>query len=102
VWQWQDYVAKGGKSQPLNSAWGLANGAIVKARRGGVSARIGEGLNDEAIVPLPRDYRSNLLNKGTDSGKKEYNFYGDLSFPNITDPADAKTFLENLDALAKD
>ena len=35
----------------------LANGGIVKARRGGTLALIGEGGRDEAVIPLPKGKR---------------------------------------------
>lgn len=35
----------------------LAAGAIVKATRGGTMATIGEGRHDEAVIPLPSDWR---------------------------------------------
>lgn len=68
----------------------LGNGGIVHPTPGGTLVRLGERGQAEAVQPLPRDF----------SNGKTYNFYGDLSFPNITDPADAETFIKNLEALA--
>ena len=39
---------------------------------------------------------------GGEATVKQYNFYGDLSFPNITSPDDADDFISNLEALAGD
>lgn len=78
---------------------GAKYGAIIKRRMGGTAVRVGEGSNDEAIMPLPRDWDSR---RGGPGGETTNNFYGDLVFPNITDPADAKTFIDNLENLAKD
>jgi len=100
-WQWNDYVAKGGKAQALNSAWGLKEGGIALARKGPTLAAIGDGRYDEAVVPLPRGWRSGGL-IGTSEESKTIHFHGDLSFPNITDPDDAQKFLDNLDNLTKD
>ena len=71
-----------------------ARGAMVKGTRHGTALIAGENYNNEAIVPLDR------LN-GNKGGNKTYNFYGDLSFPNITDPADAEKFIKNLEILAE-
>jgi len=51
------------------------------------------------VVPLPKDWRAG---RGTSSEGKTVNFYGDLSFPNVKDGDDAKSFLDNLDNLTKD
>lgn len=98
IWQWQDYMARGGMNQSLTSPWGLKGGGIALARKGPVVA--GDGRYDEAVLPLPKDWRTNLF-KATASGRT-VNIYGDLSFPNITSGDDAETFLENLEILAKD
>jgi len=76
----------------------LARGGFVVPRTtGGSLFRIGEGLHDEAVQVMP-------LHGGATSGggdtNKEFNFYGDLSFPNITNPDDAERFISNLEALA--
>lgn len=75
----------------------LARGGFVVPRsNGGSLFRIGEGLNDEAVQVMP------LHSGGSDAsgvGETVNNFYGDLSFPNITDPDDAGRFIENLEAL---
>lgn len=97
VWQWQDYIAKGGMSQPLNSAWGLKDGAIIKGGRGGVNAKIGEGSGDELVTPLPSNWKTSGM-----GGDKTYHFYGDLSFPNITTGDDVELFLQNLDNVTED
>jgi TP901 family phage tail tape measure protein len=101
VWQWQDYIAKGGMNQAYNSTWGLAEGGIVKARQGGWQATIGEGGKDEAVIPLPRNWRTDAMqNRGGES--TTININGNLEFPNITDGSDAEEFVKNLVILAKD
>lgn len=70
----------------------LAEGALIRRKVGGTIVRVGEGLTDEAVVPLPNG-------AGDFDGKKEYHFHGDLNFPNITSGDDAKRFLDNLDSL---
>lgn len=80
----------------LSGGIGLKDGGIVKRSVGGTLARIGEGSSDEMVTPLPNNW------KPGDMGKREYHFHGDLSFPNITSPDDAKTFFDNLDNLSKD
>ena len=103
IWQFQDYMARGGMNQSYSSPWGLEEGGIVSRTQGGVKALLGEGRNDEAVVPLPRNWKSAGSGPfGESSGGDEINFYGDLSFPNITNPDDAHDFIENLKALAKD
>lgn len=79
---------------------GLANGAIIRRRAGGIMARIGEGSHDEAVTPLPRGWRG--MSPNTESNKTEIHIHGDLSFPNITSPDDAERFIENLEILARD
>lgn len=99
-WQFSDYIARGGMKQPLNSPWGLSGGGIVQATTGGVLALLGEGGQDEAVTPLPRNWRTDAFG-GTDSkGDTTINIYGSLEFPNITSGGDAKTFIDNLEDLA--
>jgi hypothetical protein len=72
----------------------LARGGFVVPRRpGGALLQMGEGLYNERVQVMPLDGRH-------DGGGDTYNFYGDLSFPNITKPDDADKFLSNLEALA--
>lgn len=73
----------------------LAKGGYINRKIGGTLVRVGEGRTDEAVVPLPNGM-SDL------KGGSTYNFYGDLSFPNITSGDDAKKFLDNLASLAED
>lgn len=105
----------------------LADGGIVRARMGGTLATIGEAGRDEAVIPLPSNWRE-MFNSASQqaavvqrvatmtvqtlivSGSVQtesltptqhvenntYNFYGDLSFPNVRDGGDAETFLRNL------
>jgi hypothetical protein len=68
---------------------GLMNGGIVLPRPGGTLVRLGEGSGAEMVQPLRHD--------GTYGESTVNNFYGDLSFPNITKPSDAKKFLTNLE-----
>ncbi len=78
----------------------MAKGAIVKARSGGTTfaATMGEAGSDEAIIPLP----SNWKNGAFGTGSVTNNFYGDLEFPNVTDGSDAEEFLNNLENLSRD
>jgi hypothetical protein len=55
VWQWSDYMAKGGMKQGLGSPWGLALGGVVRATPGGILARIAEGGRNERVEPLALD-----------------------------------------------
>lgn len=77
---------------------GLATGGLVKASNGGTIVRLGEGGQDEWVVPANRARRG-----GDDDAprtvEKNYNFYGNLEFPNITSGADAETFIRNLEAM---
>ena len=81
----------------------LARGGIIRSSRGGRLAVVGEGSNDEAVMPLPRDWRGQGLfgQRGEGQGRT-LNFYGDLSFPNITSGDDAETFITNLEILSRD
>lgn len=92
--------ARGYNDSGFNKVYHLYRGGIAKARRGGVLANIGDGRYDEAVVPLTPDFKNKL---GSDEIVTHNTYYfGDLSFPNITDPDDAQTFLDNLEALIKD
>ena len=77
----------------------LKEGGIALRNRGPVLAAMGDGRYDEAVVPLPKGYRDMLI--GDSGGNRTINFTGDLSFPNITDPADAEAFIKNLEILAE-
>jgi hypothetical protein len=79
---------------------GLKDGGIVRARVGGILARIGEGGQDEAVTPLPRGWKTQGF--GNSSNGTTNNFYGDLQFPNVRDGSDAEDFLKNLEILSKD
>lgn len=70
---------------------GLAAGGIVNPTPGGTLFRLGEAGRREIVQPLPAD---------AGIGTTEIHFHGDLSFPNITKPNDAKTFIRNLESLA--
>lgn len=72
-----------------------ADGGIARATRGGVPLIVAEGGRDEAIIPLPDGWERDGV-----GGKTVINIYGNLEFPNITDPADAEAFIRNLEALA--
>lgn len=106
----------------------LAAGGIVQSRRGGTLATIGEAGRDEAVIPLPTGWKNifsqmkafsstgsmriqNMIVQGNVEGRtvvmpvsstenKTYNFYGDLSFPNIKDGDSAEDFIRNLEDLA--
>ncbi len=65
----------------------------VRSRPGGqvVSMLVGEGGRDERIKVTPL---------GADDSGRTYNFYDTVfEFPNIRDPDDAQTFLDNLESL---
>lgn len=47
---------------------GLASGGIARARPGGTIARIGEGGRDEAVIPLPSNWRSTGIGGGSSDG----------------------------------
>jgi hypothetical protein len=90
-------VAKYAQEQHHNHVHAaLAAGGLIRARAGGMLARLGEGGRDEAVVPLPRNFDPDRL------GERTYHFHGDLSFPNISDPNDAGAFIRNLEALVSD
>jgi hypothetical protein len=63
------------------------NGGIVKGGRGGILSLIGEGRNDEAVIPLNGD-----MGFG-----RAVNIYGDVVLPDVTD---VDEFLANLESLA--
>ena len=86
-------LARGG-ALAAQQVYEFANGGRfnVPSGGGGILARIGEGFYDEEVQIKPI--------KGDNSGGDTMNFYGDLSFPNITDPDDAKKFIDNLKAMA--
>lgn len=65
------------------------------ARAGGTMVRAGEAGQDEAVIPLPNNWRSASNKSGT-----IININGNLEFPNITDPNDAEKFIRNLEALS--
>lgn len=78
---------------------GLQYGGIVRRRAGGLLARIGEGSNDEAVMPLPKNWRTDVF--GNKSGGDTYINIETVEMPNITSGEDAKTFVKNLEMLAK-
>lgn len=81
---------------------GLREGAIIRARMGGTIFRGGEGSNDEAIVPLPKDWRSSIQHSSSsDSNKTIIHIHGNLEFPNIQSGDDADSFIKNLEILAR-
>lgn len=95
VWQWQDYLARGGASQSPTSPWGLKYGAIVRKRTGGTLVRAGEAGQDEAIIPLPNGMRDSI------GGRVVNHFYGaTFEFPNVRTGEDAEDFLNNLEIIA--
>lgn len=85
--------AAGGILGSLKGIPSLADGAYIRRKVGGTLVRVGEGVTDEAVVPLPNGMQSF-------GESRVFHFHGDLSFPNITSPDDAKAFLDNLDNLA--
>jgi phage-related protein len=94
-------AAKAQVSDFLHGGDGLAKGGIVRARVGGVLRRLAEGGRDEAVIPLPRDWSIPTGTSNLGEGRM-LNFYGDLSFPNITSGDDAETLITNLENLVKD
>jgi hypothetical protein len=77
----------------------MKEGGVALRRSGGTPIVAGDGRYDEAVVPLPKDWRAGA---GIGKGETHNHFYGDLSFPNITDAGQAKEFMDNLDNLVKD
>jgi TP901 family phage tail tape measure protein len=86
-----------------NSAYSWAKGdhvtALARGGRfsvprspGGVHMMVSEGTSGEQVQVLP--YEAAASGDG-----RTLNFYGDLSFPNITDPDDAEKFIKNLEGL---
>lgn len=75
----------------------MARGGIIRARTGGVGVLAGERGQDEAIIPLPREWKD-----GGFGGKREVNIYGNLEFPNVTNGEDAEDFLNNLESVSED
>lgn len=75
-----------------------ANGAVVKARAGGHLMRVGEGGQDEAIVPLPNGLRAD----GGSSGGDTYITFHDTTFefPDLDNPDDAQKFVDSLEVMA--
>lgn len=70
---------------------GLANGGIVMPSPGGTVVRLAERGVPEMVKPL---------SAGIGGGGESYNFYGDMSFPNITSGDDSAKFISNLKLLA--
>jgi hypothetical protein len=72
----------------------MAQGGRFKVPRvpGGVNVNISEGRQGEMFQVLPVD--------DAETGGTILQFYGDLSFPNITNGGDAKELIDNLKALA--
>jgi phage-related protein len=82
---------------------GLQQGAIIRARMGGTVFRGGEGTNDEAIVPLPKQWRQTLQGSTTSDSKTVIvHIHGNLEFPNIDNADDVHEFIKNLEILARD
>lgn len=70
----------------------MANGGMVKRSPGGSPVVLGDGRYDEVVAQLRPGRRG--------GSRPQLNFYGNLEFPNITDPADVGELIENLEALA--
>ena len=51
-------------------------------------------------VNLGTNLGSSVQQAAGNNGSRNFTFNGDLSFPNITDPADAEKFIQNLEVLA--
>ena len=70
---------------------------VVSSSMSGVNLR--SALNTGAVALASRAATSTQYEAPalmSSSSTKTMNFYGDLSFPNITDPDDADRFLKNL------
>lgn len=80
----------------------LAFGGIARARRGGLLARIAEAGQDEAVIPLPRSWKRDLIPNGTSKGKGTtvIQINGNLEFPNIRSGEDAEVLIANLKSLS--
>jgi TP901 family phage tail tape measure protein len=73
-------------------------GGIIKRRTGGTTMITGgEAGVDEAVLPLPRDWR----NSGGPGGGTTNHFHGNLVFPNVKTGEDAEDFITNLENLAE-
>lgn len=81
---------------------GMAQGGIIRARRGGVAVRLAEGGRDEAVTPLPLNWRRDVRGSGTVHNETHIHITGNLEFPNITSGDDAELFVQNLEILARD
>lgn len=80
-----------------------ANGAIVRARRGGVNLNVAEGGRDEVVMPLPPNWRNSAFMNGTGKTEKHVHFHGaEISFPGIKNGVDAEKLIDGLILLAED
>ena len=85
----------------------LFTGGIVRGSEKGMLAVLGDKGYDEAVIPLngpwaPKDRNIPGYMSRSGGGEVHLHFYGDLSFPNVTDGSDAETFITNLEILSKD
>lgn len=101
-----------------------ALGGVAMAQPGGVPVLAAEAGHNEALMPLPAGLSLDSLNKtlmkvnkslkayeaprpeqdrvvptGSLKATKTVNFYGDLSFPNVTDGSDAEAFIRNIESM---
>lgn len=67
-------------------------------------SKLGEelGVNDAPSAGASKFAGRADLGGGTKTVTKVYNFYGDLSFPNVKDGSDVEEFIKNLEALMDD
>lgn len=67
-------------------------------------AKLGEDLGFDGEVTSTTSSKTAVatLGGGTKTTTKVYNFYGDLSFPNVRDGNDVEEFIKNLEALMDD
>lgn len=68
----------GGKGWDVPDIPTLAQGGIALARPGGILANIAEGGRDEAVIPLPRDWRTRGIGGGGGGDTYVVQIHGDV------------------------
>lgn len=64
IWELENIWKSKEPRRYIKAILGMAEGGIVSARPGGIIANIGEGGRDEAVLPLPRNWRNGGLGGG--------------------------------------
>jgi SLT domain-containing protein len=78
----------------------FARGGVAYARGGGVLARLAEGGRDEAVVPLPRGWRT-MANNATEGGNARSTHGPLIETAVITKEADADRVVRELDFMLR-